>query len=427
MFAGIFNGTVVFAFHSKVISLEKVEVTRPVRLVWTPQDVSVPTIHAIEFLGPFEVHSVVFANETLNLPTRSYVMTAFDRVSESVTGADVEFVSLRLELLEWSNWVLMHRTKGYRTWTVGSSMYLPNATWVKFSELVIAPRGSESELQPVTLSVNVSLMDVNSGNRVAVLLEHIVRAVFDPRVLLAGALKDGLVFEAEYQAPIDLPADPVGMVTSIAERNATWIIDSELRDIHLNGIRNFTVDGRNMTRRVQRYRKNEVTFPIDRKDVTEGNSVAIAPADGFSGVTGLSFAYICTETSSMMKVEVEIKVLLYWLPAPKEVDPVSMDLRGDESHNTTIPGEILDKLISTVFEDLAYRRDFLLYISSTPLSFSIQADQSNGYQLVAENRYYSGYATVQLKAVLQDKSIPVGGTSTSKRQFGALPNPQFPS
>ncbi|EGZ15256.1 hypothetical protein PHYSODRAFT_506352 [Phytophthora sojae] len=124
----------------------------------------------------------------------------------------------------------------------------------------------------------------------------------------------------------------------------------------------------------------------------------------------------------MMKLEVEIKVLLYWLPAPKEVDPVSMDLLGDESHNTTISEETLDELISTVFVDPAYRRDFLLYISSTPLAFAVQADKFNGYQLVPENRYYFGYATVQLKAILQDKNIPAGETSTSHRQFGALPN-----
>ncbi|KAE9033450.1 hypothetical protein PR002_g8666 [Phytophthora rubi] len=168
--------------------------------------------------------------------------------------------------------------------------------------------------------------------------------------------------------------------------------------------------------------KHVILWGVPFEDIIEGNSVLVTPADAFSGVTGLSFAYIFTETSSMMKVEVEIKVLLYWLPAPKEVDPVSMDIVGDESHNTTISGEALDELISTVFVDSAYRRDFLLYISSTPLTFAIQVDKSNGYQLVPENRYYSGHASIRLKAVLQDKNVPFGETSTSYRQFGALPN-----
>ncbi|KAE9036713.1 hypothetical protein PR001_g8697, partial [Phytophthora rubi] len=423
-FRGIFNGSVVIAFRSKVSSLEVVEVACPLRVAWTSEVIDVPTndtVNVTQFLGPFKMESVVFENETLVVIPRSYVMASFERGKESLAGAD--FMNLSLELPEWSNWVLMHRARRHRrVWTVGSIVQVPNLAWGTFSELVAAPRGNE--LQPVTLSVNVSLMNINSGDLVVVRFEHIIRVVFDPRVLLAGELNDAMVFEAEYQAPIRLPADPVGIVARIAERSndsATWIIDNELRGVHFNGIRNFTVDGRNLTTRLQRYR-TAVTLPIARKDIIEGNSVLVTPADAFSGVTGLSFAYIFTETSSMMKVEVEIKVLLYWLPAPKEVDPVSMDIVGDESHNTTISGEALDELISTVFVDSAYRRDFLLYISSTPLTFAIQVDKSNGYQLVPENRYYSGHASIRLKAVLQDKNVPFGETSTSYRQFGALPN-----
>ncbi|KAL4094192.1 hypothetical protein PRIC1_009855 [Phytophthora ramorum] len=83
---------------------------------------------------------------------------------------------------------------------------------------------------------------------------------------------------------------------------------------------------------------------------------------------------------------------------------------------------MLDELISAVFVDAAYRRDFLLFISSTPLTFTVNNNTRDGYQLVPSNQHFSGFATLKLKAVLQDKNIPVGQTSTSLRQFGALPN-----
>ncbi|EEY52936.1 uncharacterized protein PITG_19642 [Phytophthora infestans T30-4] len=124
----------------------------------------------------------------------------------------------------------------------------------------------------------------------------------------------------------------------------------------------------------------------------------------------------------MMKVEVDMRILLYWMPAPKEVDPVSMELTTDESRNATISGEVLDALIATVFVDPAYRRDALLFTSSTPLNFTVHLDKSDGYQLVPANPYFSGFATLTLRAVLQDANIPVGDTSASRRHFDALPN-----
>ncbi|GMF30582.1 unnamed protein product [Phytophthora lilii] len=422
-FASIFNGSLVLTFQSKVASMKTAEVTRPLRITWAATDVNEPTngtANASQFFGPFSMQSTVLQNESVDVYSRQYVAIAIDRVRNNCSKTKLVFENIDFVLPEWSNWVLMHRTRENHSWAISGELRVANSSSIKDLEVMIAPRGIA--LQPVTLMVKVSLFDVFSGGHVMVQFMHRVKVVFDPR-LLRAALNEEVVFEAEYQTLISLPADPAGIVASITKlsNETVWIVDTEVRGTEFNGIRNFTINGRNVTRRARRY-SNEITLHLARKDILDGGSVKVAPAEGFSGVISLSFVYIFTEPISMMKMETEIKILLYWLPAPKEVDPVSMNLLGDEIHNITISGSILDELISTVFSDSAYRRDFLLYISSTPLNFSVQHDKSDTYQLVPDNRYFSGFANLTLKAVLQDKKIPPGETSTSHRQFGALPN-----
>uniref|UniRef100_H3H9U8 Uncharacterized protein n=1 Tax=Phytophthora ramorum TaxID=164328 RepID=H3H9U8_PHYRM len=73
-FAGIFNGSVVFAFHSKVAPLGTLEVAIPLRIDWRAKVVEKPTnatVNATGFLGPFELQSVVFENDTLELSPTS--------------------------------------------------------------------------------------------------------------------------------------------------------------------------------------------------------------------------------------------------------------------------------------------------------------------------------------------------------------------
>ncbi|KAE9114020.1 hypothetical protein PF010_g9851, partial [Phytophthora fragariae] len=88
-FRGIFNGSVVIAFRSKVSSLEVVEVACPLRVAWTSEVIDVPTndtVNVTQFLGPFKMESVVFENETLVVIPRSYVMASFERGKESLAG-----------------------------------------------------------------------------------------------------------------------------------------------------------------------------------------------------------------------------------------------------------------------------------------------------------------------------------------------------
>ncbi|KAF1773509.1 SIAH-type domain [Phytophthora cactorum] len=346
-FAGNLSGTMVFTFYSKNAWMKTVEIARPLRVYWKANAVDEPAANATQVFGPFELQSVVFEYETVSISPRSLVVVAFEKVLEVNVRAELVFESIDLKLPEWSDWVLMHRSRGDHEWLVGGAVHSSNSSWAKQAEVVLAPQ--DSEVQAVTLFANVSFVEITSGDLVVVVIEHTVRVVVDPRLLVHAALNDAL-------------------------------------------------------------------------DLISGKAVLIAPADAFFGVVGLSFGYIFTEATTLMKIEVEIRVLLYWMPAPKEVEPVSMELTSAESRNATISGEVLDGLISSVFVDPAYRRDFLLFTSSTPLNFTVQPDKSDGYQLVPANPYFSGFATLKLKAVLQDKNIPVGETSTSHRHFGALPN-----
>ncbi|KAG3185890.1 hypothetical protein PC128_g13159 [Phytophthora cactorum] len=418
-FAGKLSGTMVFTFYSKNAWMKTVEIARPLRVYWKANAVDEPAANATQVFGPFELQSVVFEYETVSISPRSLVVVAFEKVLEVNVRAELVFESIDLKLPEWSDWVLMHRSRGDHEWLVGGAVHSSNSSWAKQAEVVLAPQ--DNEVQAVTLFANVSFVEITSGDLVVVVIEHTVRVVVDPRLLVHAALNDALVFEAEYQTSISLPTDPVGIVAMIEERSnsSAWIVDGELRNVHFTGIRNVTVDGRNLTHRGPSYRK---TLTISRQDLISGKAVLIAPADAFFGVVGLSFGYIFTEATTLMKIEVESRVLLYWMPAPKEVEPVSMELTSAESRNATISGEVLDGLISSVFVDPAYRRDFLLFTSSTPLNFTVQPGKSDRYQLVPANPYFSGFATLKLKAVLQDSNIPVGETSTSHRHFGALPN-----
>ncbi|KAG3237801.1 hypothetical protein PI124_g17218, partial [Phytophthora idaei] len=418
-FAGNLSGTMVFTFYSKNARMKTVEIARPLRVYWKANAVDDPAANATQVFGPFELQSVVFEYETVSISPRSLVVVAFEKVLEVNVRAELVFESIDLKLPEWSDWVLMHRSRRDHEWLVGGAVHSSNSSWAKQAEVVLAPQ--DSEVQAVTLFANVSFVEITSGDLVVVVIEHTVRVVVDPRLLVHAALNDALVFEAEYQTSISLPTDPVGIVAMIEERSnsSAWIVDGELRNVHFTGIRNVTVDGRNLTHRGPSYRK---TLTISRQDLISGKAVLIAPADAYFGVVGLSFGYIFTEATTLMKIEVEIRVLLYWMPTPKEVEPVSMELTSAESRNATISGEVLDGLISSVFVDPAYRRDFLLFTSSTPLNFTVQPDKSDGYQLVPANPYFSGFATLKLKAVLQDSNIPVGETSIGHRHFGAHPN-----
>ncbi|KAI9982093.1 hypothetical protein PInf_007981 [Phytophthora infestans] len=130
----------------------------------------------------------------------------------------------------------------------------------------------------------------------------------------------------------------------------------------------------------------DCTATADRGGEREDEAALVSMADLGALGTSLDSSAVWSEYWS---VEVEMRILLYWMPAPKEVDPVLMELTTDESRNATISGEVLDALIATVFSD--------------------------GYQLVPANPYFSGFATLTLRQFFKMQT-------SHRRHFDALPN-----
>ncbi|RLN87571.1 hypothetical protein BBJ28_00019223, partial [Nothophytophthora sp. Chile5] len=406
-FAGRFRGSLVLVFREKRDRRQKVEVARPVTIEWRRRDVELSVT----------LRTVVFASETLSLSLSEMARMALERASAALPGSKLEVQRLSMALPPWCDWVLMYRVGADSAWTIEGDIRSSNMNWLKVVEVVLDPRMTQP--REVTVHVTVVCVDTVSGENAIVAVEHNVKSVVHPKDLFAGGIGEPMVFEAECGAVMDLPADPAGIVPLGNE--SFWVVDGEMRKVKFESIRNFTVGGQNLTRRVQQY-GTEVILQIDRMDLLGRESVLVAPVDSYSGVIGVSFVYIFTNAASMMKVEVEISILLFWLPAPKEVEPVWMALTGDENHNTTLPGDELDALIATVFVDANYTRDMLLFISSTPVRFTVSPAIANSYQLVPVNQHFSGFATVTLKAILQDVRISAEAIASNLHHFDVLPN-----
>ncbi|RLN56019.1 hypothetical protein BBJ28_00009672 [Nothophytophthora sp. Chile5] len=412
-FVGRFYGSLVVVLRARWDPTQKVEVARPLEIWWQPSDVAT---NATATMGPFQLQSVMFVNETLALPPREVIRMALKHAAAGFPDSNLQVQSVRMSLPRWSEWVLMHRVDEGSTWTVTGEVRSLNVTWLKEAEVALASR--KNEPLEVNVLVTVWCVDAASGVNTAVSFEHNVRSVVNPRKFFVGGISDPLVFEAEYGSILELPADPAGVV-ALAD-GSFWAIGGQLKKVTFESIRNVTVGGQNLNRHVGRSR-NGATLLIDRSDIHKQNDIQITPVDDFSGVISVSFVYIFTDPGSMMKVEVLLNILLFWLPAPREEEPVWMALTGDESHNTLVSGEELDALIATVFVDSNYTRGPLLFVSSTSMTFDVWPAASS-YLLVPADRHFSGLATLTLKAILQDARIFVGDTASNLDLFDMLPN-----
>ncbi|RLN94406.1 hypothetical protein BBJ28_00024047, partial [Nothophytophthora sp. Chile5] len=366
-FVGRFYGSLVVVLRAKWDPTQKVEVARPLEIWWQPTVVDAPgdvQVNVTAMMGPFQLQSVMFVNETLALPPSENMLKVYP-VSSFVGRF-------------YGSLVVVLRAK----WDPTQKVEVARPLEIWWQSNVTATMGP-FQLQSV-MFVNETL-------------------ALPPR---------------ECGSILELPADPAGIVALASE--SLWATNGQLKKVTFESIRNVTVGGQNLAQRAGRSR-NGATLLIDPSDIHEQNAIQITPVDDFSGVIDMSFVYIFTDPGSMTKVEVMLGILLFWLPAPIEEEPISMALTGDESHNTLVPGKELDALIATVFVDSNYTRGPLLFVSSTSMTFDVWPNASS-YLLIPASRHFSGPATLTLKAVLQDARIFVGDTASNLGLFDVLPN-----